>query len=939
MQRKERTSNMTFFNILGSLLIGPLKLIFEIIYELAHRMVGHPGLAIIFLSLIMNILVLPLYRRADAMQEAARDVEAKLAPGVDRIKRAFKGDERMMILQTYYRQNNYKPTDALNGSVSLLLEVPFFMAAYQFLSKLEILKGVSLGPITDLGAPDGLIVIGGIAINLLPVLMTAINFISCSLYLKGFPLKTKIQLYGMALFFLVFLYTSPSGLVFYWTLNNLFSLVKTIFYKIKNPKKVLKVLTFVLGIAFMAFGGFIYNTDSIKRRVLLIGIGLLLIMPTILPLFENKNKKKEEKAPVKNNPALFFSGSVFLTVLVGLLIPTTYIAASPQEYVDITYFYDPIWYVVSALCFAAGTFIIWLGVFYWLASPKGKVIFDRIVWVLSGVTLVNYMFFGTKLGLITSSLQYENGMIFELKERLLNTAIILAIVVVMYLFAVKWHKAASMVLITAIIALGGMSVVNISKINTSISEISEQLASADDAPPQINLSKDGQNVVVIMLDRAMGEYVPYIMNEKPELMEQFDGFTYYQNTMSFGSFTNFGTPPIMGGYEYTPVEMNKRADEPLVEKHNEAILVMPRIFSENGFKTTVFDPIYANYKWAPDVSLFDDYPEITAVTTNGKFTNIATKEAVVENNMRNFFCFSAMKVMPILLQPTVYDDGQYLHIVVESENEEDIVYTTQERDGVSKSSGIFANFMESYETFQHLPYMTKVNEGTQGTYLFMTGNFTHEPMLLQTPDYVPAQNVDNTEYDAENADRFIVDGEQLKVEKESQMIHYHANMAAFLKIGEWLEHLKAEGIYDNTRIIIVSDHGRDLEQLDSMIVYDETGAKIDMEYYYPLLIVKDFNSKGFTVSDEFMTNADVPTLALEGLIENPVNPFTGNVITNDEKTAHEQYIIISSIYDVNTNNGNTFLPGKWVSIKDSIRDRENWTFFTEKTVLGEHAFP
>lgn len=67
--------------------------------------------------------------------------------------------------------------------------------------------------------------------------MTLINVISSAIYLKGFPLKTKIQLYGMALFFLVFLYTSPSGLVFYWTLNNLFSLGKTLFYKIKKPSK------------------------------------------------------------------------------------------------------------------------------------------------------------------------------------------------------------------------------------------------------------------------------------------------------------------------------------------------------------------------------------------------------------------------------------------------------------------------------------------------------------------------------------------------------------------------------------------------------------------------------------------------------------------------------------------------------------------------------
>ena len=225
---------MSFLSILEAIFIGPLKLIFEIIFEFANRFVNHPGVSIIFLSLVMNILVLPLYKRADAMQEAARDTEAKLSRGVQHIKKTFSGDERMMIMQTYYRQNNYKPTNALGGSVSLLLEVPFFMAAYQFLSHLEILNGVSLGPISDLSKPDNLIVIGSIAINLLPFLMTLVNVISSAIYLRGFPLKTKIQLYAMALFFLVFLYTSPSGLVFYWTLNNVFSLVKTIFYKIKN---------------------------------------------------------------------------------------------------------------------------------------------------------------------------------------------------------------------------------------------------------------------------------------------------------------------------------------------------------------------------------------------------------------------------------------------------------------------------------------------------------------------------------------------------------------------------------------------------------------------------------------------------------------------------------------------------------------------------------
>lgn len=56
-----------------------------------------------------------------------------------------------------------------------------------------------------------------------------------------------------------------------------------------------------------------------------------------------------------------------------------------------------------------------------------------------------------------------------------------------------------------------------------------------------------------------------------------------------------------------------------------------------------------------------------------------------------------------------------------------------------------------------------------------------------------------------------------------------------------------------------------------------------MKWCNPLLLVKDFNSKEFTISNEFMTNADTPTLAVDNLIRNPINPFTGRVINNDEK--------------------------------------------------------
>ena len=131
---------MSFWAILNTLLFKPLQLVFEVIYMIAYRVIDNPGLAIIVLSLVMNFLVLPLYKRADAMQEEERDMEIKLRKGVSHIKKTFSGDERMMMLQTYYRQNNYKPTYVLRGAVSLFLEIPFFIAAYRFLSGLELFE-------------------------------------------------------------------------------------------------------------------------------------------------------------------------------------------------------------------------------------------------------------------------------------------------------------------------------------------------------------------------------------------------------------------------------------------------------------------------------------------------------------------------------------------------------------------------------------------------------------------------------------------------------------------------------------------------------------------------------------------------------------------------------------------------------------------------------
>jgi len=837
-----------------------------------YEWIRHPGVSIIFLSLAMNLLVLPLYKRADAMQEHARDIEAKLAPGIAHIKKTFSGSERMMMLQTYYRQNDYSPVNALKGSISLLLEIPFFMAAYQFLSNLETLKGASFGPVADLSLPDGLLAIGTVTINVLPVLMTLINFISATIYLKGFPLKTKVQLYGIALVFLVLLYGSPAGLVFYWTLNNVFSLVKNILYRVRETKKQPKSCAY--------------------------------------------DKK------------LFAAGTGFLALFIGLLIPSNYISSSPQEFIDTDLSFSPLWFILSAFLLAAGMFILWFGVFYRLAGDRGKAVFERVVLALCGIAVFEYMYFGSRFGVVSPLLKYQNGMLFDVKEGIISVAGALIIAAVLILVLKKFEKIPRTVLLAASLAVLIMSALNISSTASALKEIN--ISGRDDAP-HFSLSRNGKNVVVLFLDRAMGEYIPYIMQEKPELKETYDGFTYYSNVISFGGHTNMGAPALMGGYEYTPVELNRRSSESLKDKHNESLKVMPVMFLDSGFNVTVCDAPYANYKWIPDMSIYDDYPEIATYITDGYFTDPVKKQRMIDRNMRNFFCFSLMKCMPLPVQLALYDGGNYLMASSGSVNQK--IFNKSRAEGISEA------FMEPYDVLEHLGTMTNISDSSENNYLFFYNDAPHEPMMLQEPEYLPSEHVDNTDYDRTHSGRFTDGDHSARMNTSLKMMHYETNMAVLMKIGEWLDLLRENGVYDNTRIIIVADHGYYLYQNEQLHHYKAGYHDIDIGNYFPLLMVKDFGSTGFVMSDEFMTNADVPSIAAKDVIADPVNPFTKKPLDSSEKFAHDQFIMTSKDWSVNTNNGNTFNPSSWAVVTNNIWDREDWVFIDKKLVLNEHSLP
>ena len=122
-----------------------------------------------------------------------------------------------------------------------------------------------------------------------------------------------------------------------------------------------------------------------------------------------------------------------------------------------------------------------------------------------------------------------------------------------------------------------------------------------------------------------------------------------------------------------------------------------------------------------------------------------------------------------------------------------------------------------------------------------------------------------------------------------------------------------------------------MNQFEDLVFGEDAGVKNmhhpeDVMAYNPLFLVKDFESRGFRVDDRFMTNADTPILALDGLIDAPVNPFTGKLITDAAKEAEEFHIFNTSFSSPKDNNGNTFLPGNWYALKgQNIFDVSAWS--------------
>jgi YidC/Oxa1 family membrane protein insertase len=219
--------------------LGRLRFMSVVILKLMvwmGRFIPNYGVVIIILSLLTKLI---FYRLTHKSFKAMKDMQ-RIQPKLKEIQEKHKGDKERQNKEVMklYKEAGVNP---LGGCLPLLLQMPVFFALYSVLSNTIELRGAPfVGWIKDLSTPDTLFGWGhalpiiGNEFHLLPILMGgAMIFQSRT---GGSPTgdtvpaaQTKMMTYFMPVIMTVFFYSMPSGLVLYWLVNNVATIIQQYF--------------------------------------------------------------------------------------------------------------------------------------------------------------------------------------------------------------------------------------------------------------------------------------------------------------------------------------------------------------------------------------------------------------------------------------------------------------------------------------------------------------------------------------------------------------------------------------------------------------------------------------------------------------------------------------------------------------------------------------
>jgi YidC/Oxa1 family membrane protein insertase len=217
--------------------LAPLERALKWLLNLFYRLIPNYGVAIIFLTILVKILMFPLTKKGS---EATLRMQA-LAPKIKEIQAKYKENPKRMNAEMaeFYKKEGYNP---LSGCFPMLIQMPIFFAMFNMFNTHFDLRGAMFIPgwIPDLSVaesvydfPDGFVLplLGWTAIRIMPVIYVGSQLLYGKVTQtpdqKG-NAQMKLMLYAMPIVFFFVLYEMPSGLLLYWIMSNILTMVQQV---------------------------------------------------------------------------------------------------------------------------------------------------------------------------------------------------------------------------------------------------------------------------------------------------------------------------------------------------------------------------------------------------------------------------------------------------------------------------------------------------------------------------------------------------------------------------------------------------------------------------------------------------------------------------------------------------------------------------------------
>jgi len=207
------------FGSISQLLISALKFF--------HKVSHNWGVAILMLTLLINIVLSPLTRKS---YKSMHDMQM-LQPKIEKIRQELKSNPQKLQkeIMELYKKHKVNP---MGGCLPMLLQMPIFIALYQGLMRSIELRGAHFLWIKDLSIPENIKIpielpIFGDSLNILPLLMVGAMFFQQRLSTRVTAMsqtdeqrkQQKMMSVMMTVMFGFIFYNFPSGLVLYWLGN------------------------------------------------------------------------------------------------------------------------------------------------------------------------------------------------------------------------------------------------------------------------------------------------------------------------------------------------------------------------------------------------------------------------------------------------------------------------------------------------------------------------------------------------------------------------------------------------------------------------------------------------------------------------------------------------------------------------------------------------